>query len=106
MPALITHDNEASLCVGLMQPAWSSPHQIFQGAPDDVRLCCLDILTSALSLIVFLFQIKTLSEPKSIGVMAIPGSTLIKLIVRWTARINSASKYGKVSDAAQDLLGM
>mmetsp|Transcript_47490 Transcript_47490/g.99321 ORF Transcript_47490/g.99321 Transcript_47490/m.99321 type:complete len:423 (-) Transcript_47490:276-1544(-) len=50
-------------------------------------------------------RVKTLSEPKSIGAVAIPGSTLIKLIVRWTARINAASKHGKVSDAAQDLLG-
>jgi hypothetical protein len=53
-----------------------------------------------------LWQVKTVSEPKSIGGVAIPGSTLVKLIVRWTARINSASKYGKNSDAAQDLLGM
>jgi hypothetical protein len=53
-----------------------------------------------------LFQVKPLAEPKSIGSVAIPGSTLVKLLVRWTARINSASKRDKNSDAAQDLLGM
>ncbi len=60
----------------------------------------------AFSLKTLLFQVKSLAEPKSIGGVAIPGSTLVKLLVRWTGRINSASKHSRISDAAQDLLGM
>ncbi len=91
-----------------VRSAWSSPHQtLFRGhhALRLYPLSCLGNLTDAVGLTLFVGQVKSLSEPKAIGGVAIPGSTLVKLIVRWTARINAASKAGTNSDAAQDLLG-